>query len=146
MSQSIVWPLIRDENQYSHTRQQFIQKPTLKQTQLMKSIDSISRCSHTHNRILDSEDNKSDIIKEGKYHNHLIVHYTHEKQLEPYKRDIHQIWNQIFLNSSASGIRLIVGSKNSRSIHRELIRTGPLPSVLVATKLTKQATELTTNK
>jgi hypothetical protein len=146
MSQATLLPLIRDENQYRNARQQFIQTPTLKQTQLMKSIDSISLYNHTHNRILDSKDNKSDIIKEKKYHNHLIVHYTHEKRLEPYKRDIHQIWNQLFLNTPVSEVRLIIGSKNSRSIRRELVRTCPLPSVLVATKLPKQTTQLTTNK
>ena len=133
MQRSTLLPFIRNQNQYRLTRQQYIQKPTLKQTQLLKSTDSISLYSHTCNRIVDSKENKSDITKEEKYHDHLIVHYTHEKRLEPYKRDIHQIWNQIFLKTPVSEVRLIIGSKNSRSIHCELVRTSPPPSVLVAT-------------
>ena len=136
MSQSTLLPLIGDENQYRSARQQFIQTPMLKQTQLIKSAYSISLHGHMQNQTVDTENNKSDFIQEKKYHDHLIVHYTHEKRLEPYKRDIHQIWDQTFLNTPASEVRLIIGNKNSRNIRRELVRACPFPLVLLANEKT----------
>ena len=97
---------------------------------MIKSANSI----RTQNNI------EYDVIEEKKYLDRLIVHYTHEKRLQTYKREIHQIWNQLFFNTPALEVRLIIGNKNSRNIRRELIRTCPLPSVLFGTKI--QHTEM----
>jgi hypothetical protein len=55
----------------------------------------------------------------------LFFHYTHEKRLEPLKRDIHKIYEEAFQGTEASDIRLIVGHRNSRNITLELMQKQP---------------------
>ena len=138
-------PSIEDENQYRRIRQQLSRIPILQQTQLFKSANLIHIHKHVLNTTLDHENSKSNIIKEKKYHECLVVHYTHEEQLESHKSDIYQTLNQIFFNTPASKVRLIVGNKNSRRIRCELVGSRPLPLVLLATTIAKQTAEIMKN-
>lgn len=61
-----------------------------------------------------------------------MVHYTHEQRLIDNKKDIHQIWSNIFDNTTTANAKLIIGIRNSRSATREMItklpRIQPTPS------------------
>ena len=48
-----------------------------------------------------------------------------------YKRDIHQIWDDVFANTPIMDVKVIVGHRNSRNIKSERIHTRPCPSLLV---------------
>ena len=55
----------------------------------------------------------------------LFVHYTHEKRLQPLKRDIHQVYNGTFEKTPAMYAKLIVDTRNRRDAKHELIRKRP---------------------
>jgi hypothetical protein len=60
----------------------------------------------------------------------LILHFTYEKRLAPYKRDFHEIFNETFANTPASHVKVIVGTRNSANLKRELIRKRPKDTLL----------------
>ncbi|CAF1489796.1 unnamed protein product [Adineta steineri] len=68
--------------------------------------------------------------KPNKFDKTLFLHYTHEKRLEPIKRDIHKIYSDVFQGTEAESMRLIIGHRNSRNLARELIRTRPYASFI----------------
>jgi hypothetical protein len=41
------------------------------------------------------------------------------------KKDIHQLWNQLFQQTPAMDTRLIIGNRNSQNLIRELIHQLP---------------------
>ncbi len=60
----------------------------------------------------------------------MFLHYIHEKGLDSLKRDIHQIYSDIFGETQTSDIRLIIGHRNSRNINSELIKKQPHRSLI----------------
>ena len=130
MPKSNIFLSIIDENPYLRLRQQLLNIPTSTQSEAnngltLANTDKIVK--HTTNEAVL---NQSVSVQEKKWIDQLILHYTHEKRLESYKRDIHQIWNQLFLNTPAMGVRLIVGNRNQQKIIFELMQTRPHTSLL----------------
>jgi hypothetical protein len=79
------------------------------------------------------EPRKSAIKKEQKqkpYEENLIIHYTHEKRLHDFKRDMHQVYDDVFKNTPVSDVKLIVGNRNRRNASKELIHKRPKLSIL----------------
>jgi hypothetical protein len=74
-----------------------------------------------------TQNNKKD---EKAVENRLILHYTHEKRFDSYKRDLHQIWSQTFANTLAMDVKVIVGNRNNRDAKSELVRKCPHLSLL----------------
>jgi hypothetical protein len=101
-------------------RTQILSIPTLKQSQVPKRPDTP----------IEVNQKKSKATKEKQWTSRLILHYTHENRLEAYKRDIHQIWDDVFANTPAMVVKVIVGHLNSRNIKSELVHTRPRPSLL----------------
>lgn len=64
------------------------------------------------------------------YENKLITHYTHEKRFRSVKSDLHQVYDDIFRNTPAAAVKLIVGNRNRRDARHELIRKKPKLSLL----------------
>ena len=60
----------------------------------------------------------------------LIFHYTHEKRFPSSKRGIHQTYEDIFKNTPAMDVKLIVGNRNRRASANDLIRKRPKKSLL----------------
>ena len=60
--------------------------------------------------------------KGAKANNRLLLHYTHEKRFDSYKRDIHQIWSETFGNTPVIEVKVIVGNRNNRDARSELVR------------------------
>jgi hypothetical protein len=52
--------------------------------------------------------------KKSKWITNLIVHYTYEARLEGYKKNIHQLWHQIFAETPVMNTNLFIGNGNSR--------------------------------
>jgi hypothetical protein len=63
--------------------------------------------------------------KKFKWTTNLIVHYTHEARLESYKKDIHQLWNQIFDQTPVINTTLIIGNRNNRNSKGRLVHRRP---------------------
>ena len=64
------------------------------------------------------------------YGKKLIVHYTHEKRFHSLKREIHQIYNDVFKNSPVADVKSIVGTRNRRDARNDLIRKRPQRALL----------------
>ncbi|CAF1490368.1 unnamed protein product [Adineta steineri] len=64
------------------------------------------------------------------YADRLFLHYKHEKRFQPFKRNMHQIYHNVFKNTPAMDLRLIVGNRNRRDAKNELIRKRPKRSLL----------------
>ena len=62
--------------------------------------------------------------------NKLIVHYTHEKRFYSLKREIHQIYRDVFKNTPVEDLKLIVGTRNRRDARNDLIRKRPQRALL----------------
>jgi hypothetical protein len=67
------------------------------------------------------------INKESDSYRNLIIYYTHEARLATWKKDIHQLWNQIFPDTPVTNTKLIVGNHNTRNVTKILIRRRPHP-------------------
>ncbi|CAF1625950.1 unnamed protein product [Adineta ricciae] len=65
--------------------------------------------------------------KPSKWDNNLIIHYTYENRLAHYKKDIHQIRNDLFRQTAVTQTRLIVGTRNNPNLAKRLVyqRTCP---------------------
>ncbi|CAF4114805.1 unnamed protein product, partial [Adineta steineri] len=64
------------------------------------------------------------------YADRLFLHYTHEKRFESFKRNMHRVYQNVFKNTPAMDLRLIVGNRNRRNAKNELIRKRPKRSLL----------------
>ncbi len=72
---------------------------------------------------------KARLNKELKCTTNLIIHHRHERQLSIYKKDIHQLWNQIFKQTPVYNPRLIIGNQNADNLSKELVQRRPQTSV-----------------
>lgn len=62
--------------------------------------------------------------------NTLVLHYTHEKRFSSTKRDIHKTYGDVFADTPAMDIKILVASRNRRKAANDLIRKKPLKSLL----------------
>ena len=106
-------PIISSTNQFFLIRDKLFAQPSVKETQMTRRITNVET----------REDKKRELFEKN-----LFIHYTHENRLEPLKRDIHQIYSDVFHGTEASSIRLIIGHLNSSNIASELIQTRPYPA------------------
>ena len=133
LSPSSFLPFVTDEDQYFILRQQLLKRPTTRQSQLLASVSTANtdsnheRDSHQIDRMstsLQSTGDKTD------YADKLIVHYTHEKRFHSFKRQMHQVYEDVFKNTPAMTVKLIVGSRNRSDARNDLIRKRPQSSLL----------------
>ena len=60
----------------------------------------------------------------------FYVHFTHEQRLRTLKKDMHQVYDNVFQNTPAMYSRMIVGTRNRRDMKNELIRKRPKRTLL----------------
>ncbi|CAF1463663.1 unnamed protein product [Rotaria magnacalcarata] len=84
--------------------------------------------------------------KEHACGNKLIVHYTHEKRFQTFKSDIHQVYDNVFKDTPAADVKLIVGNKNRRPAKIELICKRPKQSLLINKPLKSKPSKVEINR
>jgi hypothetical protein len=121
-STSIV-PMIHDANEYALLRQRLLNQP---------SVDEHKRAARLAQQynFQDFDFNidplvKEKILKRREKEKSIFLHYTREKRFFNYKRAIHELWTQTFRNTTAEGIRLIVGTRNNPNLNQELVQRSP---------------------
>jgi ATP-dependent Lon protease len=128
---------IDDENLFSQMRAQLLVRSTAIQTQItVETVRSEKKTNPTVAVAREEERTamKPNNVKNSKNEqvtNRLILHYTHEKRVESYKRDIHQIWSEVFANTLASEVQVIVGNRNNRDAKSEMVQKRPNLSLLI---------------
>lgn len=60
----------------------------------------------------------------------ILLHYIHERRFDSFKRDMHQIYRNLFKNSHIADTKMIVGNRNRRDMRHEIIRKRPRQSLL----------------
>ncbi len=118
--------MITIEHNFAFTRRILLNRPTIPEYQIA------SRITRTINvdseEVVDNPLVRARLRKKTKFDTNLIIHYTYEKRLQRNKKDIHQLWNQIFQQTPIMDTRLIIGNRNSRNLTRELVHRRPQPS------------------
>jgi hypothetical protein len=96
-----------------------LNQPTISEHQIASRI---AKTIYNDNK--DTVDNplvKTKLDKVSKWINNLIIHYTHEKRLATYKKDIHQLWNKTFTQTPLFNTRLIIVNRNSQNMMKQLL-------------------------
>jgi predicted transcriptional regulator len=106
--------MINDQHQYTAMRSELLKVPTNVEHQVLSRIATIER---HHQDTIDTTKSKWD--------RSLTVHYHHEQRLATFKKDLHQLWTEIFNQTPIHDVRLIVGHRNNRNTKRELIHNRP---------------------
>ena len=123
MATSHVLPMINNENDFVTMRHRLMNQPTIPQyqiaTRVAKTIDVNSE-EEVNDPLVEARLNK-----QSKRISNLIIHYTHVRRLASYKKEIHQLWNQIFERTPVQNTRLIIGNRNSENMTKELVRRRP---------------------
>jgi hypothetical protein len=101
----------------------FLNQPTIHEHQLASRI--AKTINPDKNDTVDNPTVETKRNKESKWLNNLIIHYTHEKRLAIYKKNIYQIWNQTFQETPVLDTRLIIGNRNSKNLTKQLVRRRP---------------------
>ncbi len=68
--------------------------------------------------------------KPTNYGDKFFVHYTHEQRFNTLKKDMHQVYDDVFQNTPAMYTRMVVGTRNRRDTKNELIRKRPKRTLL----------------
>ena len=68
--------------------------------------------------------------KSTNYGEKFFVHYTHEDRFHTLKKDMHQVYDDVFQNTPAMYTRMVVTTRNHRDAKNELIRKRPKRTLL----------------
>ncbi len=114
-------------------RQQLMGQPTPRQSQVAASAATANIDNDQTDDTIAIDSQKATKIKGKKpinYGDQLFVHYTHEKRFQPFKRDMHQVYDNVFKNTPAIDMKLIVGNRNCRDAKNELVHNRPKAALL----------------
>ncbi|CAF3855858.1 unnamed protein product, partial [Adineta steineri] len=124
---------IENEQQFILLRQEILGQPTPGQSQTT-SRAATADVDNDQTDVTAETTSRESVAKIQKepinYTDRLIVHYTHEKRFEPFKRNMHRVYQNVSKNTSAMVLKLIVGNRNRRDAKHELIRKRPKRSLL----------------
>jgi hypothetical protein len=123
----LVLPIITNQSDFVFIRQILLRKPTITGYQLASRIANSIDADSREN--VDTLSLKTRLQKQTKFATNLIIHYTYEKRLQSNKKDIHQLWNQLFQQTPVTDTRLIVDNRNNRNMTRELVHRRPQVSL-----------------
>lgn len=122
-SLSYIESFIKNENRFNTIRFELLDQQTIAEKQIQSRIDTAKITNKTEE--LNHTKHQQHLSKQEKWNKYLLVHYTHEQRLANNKKDFHQIWNNIFGNTTNTNTKLIIGTRNSRNATREMISKRP---------------------
>jgi hypothetical protein len=115
--------MLTNDNDFAFIRRSILNKPTIPEYQLASRIAKATNVNSEEK--VDNPLVKARIGKQTKFDTNLIIHYTHEKRFQTNKKNIHQLWNQTFEQTPVIDTRLIIGTRNSHNMTRELVHRYP---------------------
>ena len=125
-------PYINDKEQFSRIQETKLGQPTTRQSQIAINVATanIDNASLSNQRIGPTPSNSRPRATAKPYGSKLIIHYTHEKRFHSMKRELHQIYDDVFKNSPVQDLKVIVGTRNRRDARKDLIRKRPSRALL----------------
>ena len=126
-------------------RNKILNLPTARQSQVAQSAieANIDDDQPNDHRAAISETTTTSDNTTNQYDTKQFVHYTHEKRFHSLKRDMHQVYENIFSGTPAMTAKIIVGNRNRRDAQNELIRKRPPKRLL---QNTRPYSELSSNR
>jgi hypothetical protein len=100
-------------------RDYLLNKPTVTEHQIASRI--AKTLDPNNNDTMDDSLVQIRLRQKSKWVDNLIIHYKHEARLASYKKDIHQLWNQIFKNTPFMNTKLIIGHRNSPNMTKTVV-------------------------
>ncbi|CAF2080634.1 unnamed protein product, partial [Rotaria magnacalcarata] len=139
ISKSSMLRFIANENQFLVMRNTLLPKLTVKERETQHRIAAVPFHEEIDHRNTEEKTARITTIlkrkKPNKFTKTLFLHYTHEQRLHTLKRAIHKIFSEIFHDTIATDLRLIVGHRNHRNTGHELVQKRPHPTMLKPTPL-----------
>ena len=98
MSSSPFLSTMNDEQQFIRMRQNILRQPTRQQSQVTLSAATADLDNHpTDGNVMQTTDTSENIPEnDRRFDKKIIVHYTHEKRFQPFKRNMHRILDNTF--------------------------------------------------
>lgn len=128
-------PFIDDEQQYFHMRHKLLGKPTRRQSQVALSAAAADTDNdQTDDRIMEQQSTTTTDKKSTNYGEKFFVHYTHEQRFNTLKKEMHQVYDDVFRNTPAMYTKMRVCTRNRRDAKNELIRKRPKRTLLRNTR------------
>ena len=124
LTSTSILPLIDSKSYYAFVRWFSVEKPTISEHQIASRMVRAAMDSQDYDAV-DDPLVRVIIKRKSKSIDNLIIHYTHEARLASSKKDIHQLWHQIFNGTPVANTKLIVGNRNNRKCQDSLIRRCP---------------------
>jgi len=124
---SDILPTIKNENTIRRLHYLFVNTPTISEYQIATRIARAIKQNPTEqldNSLVRFQLKKKQIEQKD----HLLIHYVYEKRLRNNKKDIHQLWNQIFKETPVLNTRLIIGNRNNHNLIQEIVQRHPRSS------------------
>ncbi|CAF1227425.1 unnamed protein product [Didymodactylos carnosus] len=115
---------IETEIQFSTMRTKVLQQKTDAEHQLLYRVATIT--DNEQDEQAKDKFNQIKQQKEDKWDKCVIVHYKHEQRFATYKRDFHQLWNDLFNGTPILNTKLIVGNRNNLNTKEELVSKRPV--------------------
>jgi len=110
-------------------RNKLLGEPTPRQSQIALSAATADKDNdQTDDQIMEQQTTTDK--KPTNYDDKFFVHYTHEQRFNTLKKDMHQVYDDIFQNTPAMYAKLVVGTRNRRDEKNELIRKRPTRTLL----------------
>ena len=116
-------PLLESKDDFMFIRTHLLNNPTIAERQITSRI--AKTIDPQTNDQLDNSIVQTRCDKKSKWIDNLIIHYTHEARLQSYKKNIHQLWNQIFEQTPVINTKLIVGHRNNRNATKTFVHRHP---------------------
>jgi hypothetical protein len=111
-------PYVSDEEQFYRKRENSLGLPTNRQSKVKMDVDSTNIPTDITNKQqrAPTEINRRSRATEKAKQKKLMVHYTHEKRFDSLKREMHQIYHDVFKNSPVADVKSIVATYNRRDL------------------------------
>jgi hypothetical protein len=110
-------------------RNKLLGEPTSRQSQIELSATTAGMDNdQTDDQIIEQPTTTDN--KPTNYGARFFVHYTHEQRFNTLKKDMHQVYDDIFQNTPAMYTRMVVSTRNRRDAKHEVIRKRPKRTLL----------------
>ena len=124
LTSTSILPWIDSKSYYTFVRWFSVETPTISEHQIASRMARAAMDSQDYDAV-DDPLVRVIIKRKSKSIDNLIIYYIHEARFASSKKDIHQLWHQIFNGTPVANTKLIVGNRNNQKCQDSLVRRRP---------------------